>query len=165
MLVAFVLALLILRPIIVVGSICMLEVLSSINRVIALFILPLPSSKPCIPFIPEGVAALPMPSILEDMFIAICFFVSKFGLLKNLSIGLDSSFAIFRFIPVFSQISKIPSQKAYIEINEKESSTAFSVAEKTLSSYLHKESERAKCNKIRPLVTFVTFESCREYTT
>ena len=70
MLVALLLPLLILSPIIVVGKIWMLEVFNNIKSVIALFILPLPSSKPCIPLIPEGVAALPIPNIFEDMFIA-----------------------------------------------------------------------------------------------
>ena len=113
MLLAFVLPELALSPIIVVGKSCKEMQFKIKSIVIALFIFPLPSSRPCIALIADGVAMLPSPKILLLKFSAICIFVSWFiPFPHSQSIGFESAFASFFDSPVFCRILIIPSQKA-----------------------------------------------------
>ena len=103
-----------LRPMIVVGSSWIEQEFITISIMPAKVILPVLSSSNCMAFIPLGVAALPSPSMLDDIFIAIYLFASLLlDRKRNLIIG-SKSFASLSLRPLLSKMFISPSQTAYI---------------------------------------------------
>ena len=103
-----------LRPMTVVGNICIDTEFITKSIVPAKDIFPLLSSNSCIALIPLGVAALPSPNILEAIFIAMCLLAMRLSDLNKNLINGESKLASLSDKPLLSKILIIPSQTQYM---------------------------------------------------
>ena len=112
------------RPITVVGRSWMDVAFMTRSIIIAKLAFPLWSSRACIARIPIGVAALPTPNILAEMFKAIIFCVSSLSTLNIFLIRGRRSFASFWDKPLASTSSIKPSHTTYTAQSSIQSSKA-----------------------------------------
>lgn len=131
----------ILSPITVVGKICIEVDAKIISIIMGLFALPEPSSRRCMAFIPRGVAAPPMPRMLQEMFMQMSSLVVASKFPKIFFVAGERIFDSILLSPLSSITCKIPIHTAYIAHKLRQSlrvsSLALSIEGKMISGFIY----------------------------